>query len=111
MILLVWTIKAHLKCLTAFQIKSPHSSKQKHGQSYQQYPTPGTNFCLRVSITVRQHDHRDSYKEKHSIGAVLYFIGLVYMVMVESMVNANKHGAGEGAGSSTSGSAGGRKGL
>jgi hypothetical protein len=41
-----------------------------------QYPTPGTNFCLRVSIAMkRHHDQDNSYKGKHLIGAGLQFQG------------------------------------
>lgn len=56
MILLVWTIKAHLKCLTAFQIKSTHSSKQKHGQSYHSniLVLVQTSFLVQFSTTEKR---------------------------------------------------------
>jgi hypothetical protein len=42
-----------------------HSSKQKHGQAYQKYSVPGTNFCLSQDFTAvnRHHDQGNSYKD------------------------------------------------
>jgi hypothetical protein len=58
------------------------------------YPTPGINFCLRVSIAVeRHHDQSNSYKGQHLIAAYR-FCGSVHY-------HHDKHGSG-GAESSTS---------
>jgi hypothetical protein len=59
-------------------------------------------LCLRVSIAEkRHHDHSNSYKGNHLIWAD--FRGSVHMVMAETWQSPGRHGAGEGAESSTTG--------
>ena len=72
--LLGWPIKLHLKHSTTFQMQSSkiHSPPNKSMVGPIKYPTPGIKFYLRVFIAVkRHHDHSNSYKGKHLIGAGL----------------------------------------
>ena len=67
---------------------------------------------IRVSIAVkRHHDHGNSYKGKHFIGAGLQFRGSVYYHHGRKLGGMQADSAREGAASSTSWSAGSRKGL
>jgi hypothetical protein len=66
------------------------------------------SVLVRVSIALkRHHDHGNSYKGKHLIGAGLRFRGLVHYHHGEKL--ACRHGAGEGGKNFTSGSVGFRK--
>ena len=71
----------------------------------------GYHLSLGFTAVKRHHDHSNSYKGQHFTGAGLQFRGSVPIVMVGSTAqwHAERHGAGEGAESSTSGSAGRRK--
>ena len=64
--------------------------------------SPGSRtIIIRVCIAIKKHyNHRNSYKGKYLIVAALQVRGLSIIII---MVCAGRHGAGYGAGSSTSG--------
>ena len=83
-------------------------SKATRGNVYKLGPVLNQ---LSVFIAVKRlHDHNNSYKGKHLIGAGLQLQRFSPLSSwQEAWQRAGRHGAGEGAQSSTSGSAGSRK--
>ena len=107
---LAWCCAAATAAVSSWMQMSCHALKTSSFWFCQLLALTKLYFCLSVSLLQRHHDHGYSYKRKHLLRAGLQVQRFSQLSSLwEAWWHAGKHGAGEGAKSSTSGSISSRK--